>query len=71
MSHALNCNWCFLVTHLNQMPYEWPTFDHKEWHQKFLTVCPLPYAHDSTHYGLEQVYATFCLPRATFLFSNQ
>jgi hypothetical protein len=23
-------NWCFLVTHLNQMPYERPTFDHKE-----------------------------------------
>jgi hypothetical protein len=20
----------FLVTHLNQMPYEWPTFDRKE-----------------------------------------
>jgi hypothetical protein len=30
-------NWCFLVAHLNQMPYERPTFDRKEWHEKFLT----------------------------------
>jgi hypothetical protein len=27
----------FLVTHLNKMPFERPTFDLKEWHKKFLT----------------------------------
>jgi len=33
-------DWCFLVMHLNQMPNERPTFDRKEWHEKFLTMAP-------------------------------